>query len=147
MWVEKMYIGETWKMRNRKMEFTFAKLCTKLKQAGDEWLCLRQVQTRVRAKKPIVPPSMKEGFLRFISNPTARIPKLSIFPEAREKKLKNPSPSVMKCTFHPLRFKIVNQCCIYAVSGMEGHCGASKSDCWASGSRWTSREKNTQSDS
>lgn len=73
-------------------------------------------------------PFNERRLLRFISNPTARIAKLSIFPKARERKLKNSSSSVMKCTFHPLRFKIVNQCCIYAVSGMEGHCGASKSD-------------------
>lgn len=109
------------------MEFTSAKFCTQLKQAGDERLCLKRVETRVKARQPIVPPSMKEGFLRFMSNPTARIAKHSRFPEARERKLKNSSCSVMKCAFHPLRFKKVIQYCIYAVSGKEGHCSASKS--------------------
>ena len=123
---------------NSEMEFTSVKFCTQLKQAGDEWLCLKQVETRAQ---PVVLPSMKEGLLRFMSNPTARIAKHSSSPEARERKLKNSSCSVMKCAFHPLRFKIVIQYCIYAVSGMEGHCDASKSDFWASGSRWTSREK------
>lgn len=100
------------------MEFTSDKFCTQLKLAGDEWLCLKQVETRAKAGQPIAALSMKEGFLRFICNPTARIAKYSSFPEARE----------MKCTFHPLRFKIVIQHCVYAVSGMEGHCSASESD-------------------
>jgi len=82
----------------------------------------------VKGRQPVVPPSMKEGFLRFMSNPTARIAKHSSFPEARERKLRNSSCSVMKCTFHPLRFKIMIQYCIYAVSGVEGYCSASKSD-------------------
>lgn len=133
-----------WDMKrqlNSKMEFTSAKFCTQLKQTGDEWLCLKQVETRTKARQPVVPPSKKEGFLRFISNPTARIAKHSSFPEAREGKLKNSNCSVMKCFFHLLRFKIVIQYCIYAVSGMEGQGSASKSDFWASGSRWTLREK------
>lgn len=121
------------------MEFTPAKFCTQLKQAGGE--CLKQVGTRAKARQPIAPPSMKEGFSRFMSNPTARIAKHSRFPEARERKLKNSSRSVMKRAFHPLRFKIVIQYCIYAVSGMEAYCGASKSEFWARGSRWTSGEK------
>lgn len=110
------------------MGFTSAKLCTQLKQAGDKWQCLQQGETRAKARQPVVLPSRKEGFLRFMSNSTARIAKYSGFPEARERKLKNSSCSVMKCAFHPLRFKTVIQYCIYAVSGMEGHCDASKSD-------------------
>lgn len=107
---------------------TSAKFCTELRQAKDEWLCLKQVETRTKARQAAVHPSMKEGFLRFMSIPTAKIAKHLSFPETRERKLKNSSCSVMKRTFHPLRFKIVIQYCLYAASGMEGHCGASKSD-------------------
>lgn len=97
-----------------------------LKQPGDKWLHLKQVETRAKARQPVVLSSRKEGFLRFMSNFTARIAKHPGFPEDRERKLKNSSYSVMKCAFHPLRFKTVIQYCIYAVSGMEGHCDASK---------------------